>query len=135
MRIISWGYDSSVVNAFSNSSQASIFGHAEVLLADMSSRKLRQGEAKASILCEFRYASSIQQLRPIIFIGHNLGGIVIKQVSVLFGVRLRYGGMLNNVSARLSFDRPITTIITKTLILLGFIHDKGSCKQMSSTLP
>jgi len=66
IRIITWGYDSSVVRVFAGSSQASIFGHAENLLADIASQRLRPGTVES---------------RPIIFIGHSLGGIVIKQVS------------------------------------------------------
>ena len=34
-RIISWGYDSDITNMFSSSSQDTIVGHAETLLADI----------------------------------------------------------------------------------------------------
>ncbi|KAI9778144.1 MAG: hypothetical protein M1839_008353 [Geoglossum umbratile] len=62
-RIITWGYDSSTANVFSYASKGSIFGHAETLLEDLS--KLRAGKT-----------------RPIIFLGHSLGGLVIKQALI-----------------------------------------------------
>ena len=48
IRIITWGYDSSVVNAFAGSSQASIFGHSEDLLTDVASRRLRASTVRVS---------------------------------------------------------------------------------------
>jgi hypothetical protein len=48
IRIITWGYDSSVVNAFAGSSQASIFGHSEDLLTDIASPRLRTGAVRVS---------------------------------------------------------------------------------------
>ncbi|KAI9774253.1 MAG: hypothetical protein M1840_004147, partial [Geoglossum simile] len=62
-RIITWGYDSSAANVFSYASKGSIFGHAETLLEDLS--RLRAGKA-----------------RPVIFLGHSLGGLVIKQALI-----------------------------------------------------
>jgi hypothetical protein len=41
-RSITWGYDASIVNVFTYTSQESIFGHAETLLADLS--RLRVGK-------------------------------------------------------------------------------------------
>lgn len=43
-RIITWGYDSSVGNVTTFASQASIFGHAGALLADLD--MLRESEAE-----------------------------------------------------------------------------------------
>ena len=48
IRIITWGYDSSVVNAFAGSSQASVFGHAETLLTDIASPRMRSSAARVS---------------------------------------------------------------------------------------
>ncbi|KAI9758975.1 MAG: hypothetical protein M1840_003619 [Geoglossum simile] len=62
-RIITWGYDSSAANVFSYASKESIFGHAETLLEDLS--RLRVGKT-----------------RPVIFLGHSLGGLVIKQALI-----------------------------------------------------
>lgn len=66
VRIISWGYDSSVLKPIKASSQASIFGHAENLLHDLS--RIRD--------------SWDAEIRPIIFVGHSLGGLVIKEALI-----------------------------------------------------
>ncbi|MCJ1401268.1 hypothetical protein MMC11_004480 [Xylographa trunciseda] len=63
VRIMSWGYDSSISGFGKSSSQNSIFGHATTLLNDLSYVRLKNPE----------------DTRPIIFIGHNLGGLVIKE--------------------------------------------------------
>jgi hypothetical protein len=59
-----FGYDSSVVHLAAATSQNTIFGHAENLLLDLKNER-RAGDA---------------QKRPLIFVGHSLGGLVIKQV-------------------------------------------------------
>lgn len=61
---MTWGYDSSVAQAFEFSSQNSLFGHADNLLTDLANK--RRGED--------------EQNRPIVFVGHSMGGLVIKQV-------------------------------------------------------
>lgn len=61
-RIITWGYDVQVERLMSSASKASIFHHAENLLLDISS--LRKSEDERS--------------KPLIFIAHSLGGIVVK---------------------------------------------------------
>lgn len=48
-RIITWGYDSSVVK-FSGASQASIFGHAENLISDLVRLREERAEVKRRIL-------------------------------------------------------------------------------------
>lgn len=65
-RIITWGYDAKVANLFKSASNESIFGHAETLLSDLS--RLRK-EAR-------------QSSRPIIFIAHSLGGLVVKEALI-----------------------------------------------------
>ncbi|KAL8941796.1 MAG: hypothetical protein Q9216_002034 [Gyalolechia sp. 2 TL-2023] len=61
-RIMSYGYDVDVMNFFSNASQSSIFQHALNLLEDLQRKRKTAGEKR----------------RPIIFIGHSLGCLVIK---------------------------------------------------------
>ena len=43
-RVMTWGYDSSIANISGTSSQASLFGHADGLLSDLS-RSRRTGNA------------------------------------------------------------------------------------------
>ncbi|KAG4432473.1 hypothetical protein IFR05_012039 [Cadophora sp. M221] len=66
-RIMTWGYDSKIARATSFSSQASIFGHCENLLFDLDI--VRRG---------------LSVPRPLIFVGHSLGGLVIKQAGYIF---------------------------------------------------
>ncbi|KAG8527833.1 uncharacterized protein KY384_006749 [Bacidia gigantensis] len=61
-RVLTWGYDVQIEQLFSATSQASIFHHAETLLADLV--MLRNTEARKS--------------KPLLFIAHSLGGIVVK---------------------------------------------------------
>lgn len=62
-RILTWGYDVQIEHIFSQVSKATVFQHAETLLLDIST--LRRTEA--------------DQARPIIFISHSLGGIIVKE--------------------------------------------------------
>ena len=61
-RILTWGYDVQVEQLLSSVSKASLFHHAESLLSDLAN--LRNTTSDKS--------------RPIFFIAHSLGGIVVK---------------------------------------------------------
>ncbi|KAG9840443.1 hypothetical protein KCU98_g9245, partial [Aureobasidium melanogenum] len=63
-RILTFGYDAQVAGFLSTTSQASIFAHAEKLLDNL--KNARRGF----------------ETRPIIFIGHSLGGIIIKDALI-----------------------------------------------------
>ncbi|GME58491.1 ribonuclease p/mrp subunit [Neofusicoccum parvum] len=65
IRVFSWGYDSDVANWSGSVSQASIFGHGENLLRDIASKRVADHEKRA-----------------LIFVGHSLGGLVIKQALI-----------------------------------------------------
>ena len=68
LRIFTWGYDVDIDHAFSGTSTATVFQHAANLLSDLSDvRVLSEAE-----------------LRPLFFVAHSLGGIVVKDVSMPF---------------------------------------------------
>ncbi|KAI9656759.1 MAG: hypothetical protein M1821_003398 [Bathelium mastoideum] len=61
-RIMTWGYDVSIKQFLASSSDATIIHHSETLLGDLSA--MRCGD--------------IHERKPVIFIAHSLGGIVVK---------------------------------------------------------
>jgi protein SERAC1 len=80
-RVITWGYDASVANAFSYASKESIFGHAETLLSDLA--RLRKGIVyPPNLLCRKRTTNRGRQTRSIVFICHSLGGLVVKEALI-----------------------------------------------------
>lgn len=66
---MTWGYDVQIDGFLAASSQASIYHHAENLLSDLV--MLRKSDAA--------------KLKPLIFIAHSLGGIVVKDALSLSG--------------------------------------------------
>ena len=65
-RIFPWGYDVDIDHAFSGTSTATVYQHAANLLTDLSDVR----------------TSSEAELRPLFFVAHSLGGIVVKDVSI-----------------------------------------------------
>ncbi|KAG8526675.1 uncharacterized protein KY384_008104 [Bacidia gigantensis] len=61
-RVMTWGYDVSLKNMLSPKSKDSVFHHAGVLLSDLALRR----------------SSDSAKRRPLIFIAHSLGGVVVK---------------------------------------------------------
>jgi hypothetical protein len=61
-RILTWGYDVRIEHVFESVSQASVFQHAEDLLSDLAACRSTPASAQ----------------RPLIFVAHSLGGIVVK---------------------------------------------------------
>ena len=71
VRVITWGYDSTIANLKTFSSQNSIFGHSENLLLDLARQRRRTERALFD-----------PGQKPIIFVGHSLGGLVIKEALI-----------------------------------------------------
>ena len=63
-RILSYGYDASVAALFGRTSSDRILQHAHTLIAELVANRMLEGAME----------------RPIIFICHSLGGIVVKRV-------------------------------------------------------
>lgn len=68
-RIITWGYDVEIGQPLTASSQASLLCHAQNLLSDIAMLRTSEGETQ----------------RPLLFIAHSLGGIVVKDALSLLG--------------------------------------------------
>ncbi|KAK0639727.1 hypothetical protein B0T16DRAFT_395401 [Cercophora newfieldiana] len=103
-RVFTWGYDSALWEALGHASQATIFDHAENFLADISSTR----------------GTELERSRPLIFIGHSLGGLLIKEALI------RSHALTNQVSSAPEFrqrDRIYTS--TTGAIFLGTPH-RGS---------
>ena len=66
-RRFQWGYDADVMNFFERTSQSNIVSHAVTLLGDLVLERETPAEKE----------------RRIIFAGHNLGGLVIKELPKL----------------------------------------------------
>jgi hypothetical protein len=88
-RIFTWGYDVDINHIFSNAGQATVFQHATTLLSDLANKRISDEDVSESVL--FPYAkvpsfeltfSFFKRARPIIFVTHSLGGIVVKDASI-----------------------------------------------------
>ncbi len=61
-RIITWGYGVQIEKMFASASQATIFHHAQTLLSDLAMMR----------------SSMSSKAKPLIFLAHSLGGIIVK---------------------------------------------------------
>ena len=64
-RIITWGHNVNLNLARTDTSTATVFSHAKTLLSDVADARM----------------SAEEKVRPLIFVAHSLGGIVVKDVS------------------------------------------------------
>lgn len=90
LRVLTFGYNADVAK-FSGTVSANEFNdHANDLLTDLAS--FRQGSSESVRITEgftvtpplpSRNAHEEQETRPVIFIGHSLGGLIIERVSPL----------------------------------------------------
>ena len=67
-RVITWNYDADIMRFFNKTGQNTILKHAENFLLDLAGERAEE--------------DGIEPDRPIIFIGHSLGGLVIKQALI-----------------------------------------------------
>jgi protein SERAC1 len=61
IRVLSWGYDTVVTKGYKAATKNSIFAHARNLLAALEREQVAN--------------------RPLVFVAHSLGGIIVKEVS------------------------------------------------------
>ena len=67
-RVITWNYDADIMRFFNKTGQNTILKHAENFLLDLAGERAEE--------------DGIEPDRPIIFVGHSLGGLVIKQALI-----------------------------------------------------
>lgn len=84
-RILTYRYPASVVAVFGSTSSDRILQHAHTMIAELVANR----EVESTPRSDFAYLANLYlQLanattRPIIFICHSLGGIIVKRVSVV----------------------------------------------------
>ncbi|KAG7403952.1 Nephrocystin-3 [Fusarium oxysporum f. sp. raphani] len=106
-RILSWGYDANT-HAASGTSSLFLYDHARTLVADLSRKR--------------KLTNSSQ--RPIIFIAHSLGGIVVKS-ALIHSDAARQGALLDQRSVKLS---------TYGILFMGTPHQGGNGVQLGRVL-
>ncbi|KAJ5981898.1 hypothetical protein N7522_013526 [Penicillium canescens] len=90
-RIMTFGYDASAFTGPLKSRHARIFTFAQTLLSDLDDVR----------------TSDTESVRPIIFIGHSLGGIVIKTALIYaHNHQAQFEGILNSTKAIIFFATP-----------------------------
>jgi len=67
-RIITWGYDSSVIKAVKAASHATIFGHSESLLAELA-RLRRDGAVRVEVLLSHNVSDLFRRIGLLSLLG------------------------------------------------------------------
>ncbi|RFN43712.1 tetratricopeptide-like helical domain, partial [Fusarium flagelliforme] len=106
-RILSWGYDANT-HAASGTSSLLLYDHARTLVSDLTRKRML---TKCS-------------QRPIIFIAHSLGGIVVKS-ALIHSDAARQGALLEQRSIKLS---------TYGILFMGTPHQGGNGVQLGRIL-
>jgi hypothetical protein len=86
-RILTWGYDVQIEQMFTATSQASIFQHATTLLTDLSTLRSRESD----------------RIKPLIFVTHSLGGIVVKDALCISNTEKTFLGEIFPATAGVMF--------------------------------
>lgn len=84
-RMFTYGYDVNINHLFSSASQATVFQHAASFLNDLANERI--STEAVSVLSVFYMKTllltfGMQQSRPLIFVAHSLGGILVKDVGI-----------------------------------------------------
>jgi hypothetical protein len=128
-RILTWGYDVDVDHVLSSASTATVFQHASDLLSDLADVRMDETEVK----------------RPVIFIAHSLGGIIVKDISYCYNslpatwLWLHQGGSPIECIG-LNQSRSTTTHLSEVLpatlgiCFLGTSHRGSSKASLSETM-
>jgi hypothetical protein len=77
LRILSYGYDTTIVNS---SSFQSLTDLAKSLQLDLEGIQVRRERTKIRVHACLTGLQDPSHLRPIVFIAHSLGGILVKEV-------------------------------------------------------